>query len=108
MGLTNSVHPYCRLAIATMHRMPTHSCMTRYPMDAWPAFAVAPLLMSSPLPSKMGFPASRSDPVQVASHSSAQPHCVRLGNSWKFRLFRSDLALPSWDGSNHRVVCQHQ
>src|SRR5579862_8377039 len=29
IGLTNSVHPYCRLAINTMHRMQRISCVQR-------------------------------------------------------------------------------
>src|SRR5690349_16705707 len=31
IGLTNSVQPYCRLAISTMHNTPSHSCSQRFP-----------------------------------------------------------------------------
>src|SRR5215470_1040585 len=34
MGLTKSVHPYCRLAIITMQTMPKPSCAQRVPSDA--------------------------------------------------------------------------
>src|SRR5580765_464098 len=30
IGLTNSVHPYCRLAIITMQTMPRNNCIQRY------------------------------------------------------------------------------
>jgi hypothetical protein len=30
IGLTNSVHAYCRLAISTMHNTPSQSCNHRF------------------------------------------------------------------------------
>src|SRR5215813_3945520 len=40
IGLTNSVQPYCRLAIITMQMMPKISCPQRVPSDAWTRVSV--------------------------------------------------------------------
>src|SRR5947209_1876049 len=76
MGLTNSVQPYCRLAIITMQTMPKTSC---HHLDAneealtlrnaCTVVIPIPVLFSSPIPS----------PADGVSDSASQLCCVLCG-----------------------------
>src|SRR5262249_51838373 len=49
IGLTNSVHPYCRLAIITMQMIPMNTCIQRYAGGRWMSgAAVSTCAISSP------------------------------------------------------------
>src|SRR5439155_11006929 len=64
IGATNSVQPYCRLAIIDMQMMPTTSCTQRVVLDARP-LDTASLMLSAPV-SRSG----RRRPVGQSTFSS--------------------------------------